>query len=51
MTQEQLIKETYLPLRTVKYAIRNLREHKAVQEKPNLDDVRRKYYRYKRQNL
>jgi DNA-binding MarR family transcriptional regulator len=51
MTQEQLVEETYLPQRTVKYAIRNLREYKAIQEKPNLDDLRRKYFRYKGQNL
>jgi hypothetical protein len=51
MTQEQLVKETYLPQRTVNYAIRKLREHKAVQEKLNLDDLRRKYFRYKGQNL
>jgi DNA-binding MarR family transcriptional regulator len=47
VTQEEIIKETYLPPRTVKYAIRNLREREVLEEKPNLDDLRRKYYKYK----
>jgi len=51
MTQEDITKETYLPQRTIKYALRNLRERKAIQEKPDLEDLRRKYYRVKGQNL
>lgn len=51
MTQADITKETYLPTRTVKYAIRNLREKKVIKEKPDLDDLRKKYYRYKGQNL
>jgi len=51
MTQEEIVKETYLPQRTVKYAIRNLREAKALEEKANLDDTRRKYYRFRGQIL
>ena len=51
MTQKDITKETYLPQRTVKYALRNLREKKAIQEKPDLEDLRRKYYRIKGQKL
>jgi len=51
MTQEEIIKETYLPPRTVKYAIKNLREDQMLQEKPNPDDLRRKYFRFNGQNL
>ncbi len=51
MTQEEIVEETYLPSRTVKYAIKNLREYQMLQEKPNLDDLRRKYYRLNGQNL
>lgn len=51
MTQKDIAKETYLPRRTVKYALRYLREKKAIQEKPDLEDLRRKYYRIKGQNL
>jgi len=51
MTQEELIKETYLSLRTVKYSVKKLREMQVLQEKPNLDDLRRKYYLFKGQNL
>ena len=40
-----------MPPRTVKYAIRNLRERKVIKEKPDLDDLRKKYYRYTGQNL
>lgn len=40
-----------MPQRTVKYAIRNLREKRVIKEKPDLDDLRKKYYRYKGQNL
>ena len=47
VTQEEIIKETYLAPRTVKYAIRNLREREVLEEKPNLYDLRRKYYKYK----
>lgn len=51
MTQADISKETFLPQRTVKYAIRNLREKRVIKEKPDLDDLRKKYYRYKGQNL
>lgn len=46
MTQEQIIKETFLSKRTVKYAIRKLRNEKAIREKLDLDDLRRKHYRF-----
>lgn len=42
-----IIEGAYLPSRTVKYAIKNLREKQVILEKSNLDDVRRKYYRFK----
>jgi len=45
MTQKEITKETYLPSRTVKYAMRNLREKDIIVEKLDPDDLRRKYYR------
>ncbi len=51
MTQEEIINETYLPPRTVKYAIKNLREDHRLQERLDPDDLRRKYYRFNGQNL
>lgn len=47
MTQGEIVKETYLPVRTVKYALRNLREKAVIQEKPNFDDLRMKFYRFR----
>ena len=47
MTQGEIVKETYLPSRTVKYAIRNLREKEIIQERSNPDDLRKKYYRFR----
>jgi len=46
MTQRRIAEETYLPTRTIKYALRILREEGLLQEKHDLDDLRRKYYRY-----
>jgi DNA-binding MarR family transcriptional regulator len=46
MTQREIIGETTLPPRTVKYAIKKLKEHKIVREKPDLNDMRSKYYKY-----
>lgn len=47
MTQGEIVEETYLPPRTVKYALRSLRKKEFIQERPNLDDLRRKYYRFR----
>jgi len=38
--------ETTLPPRTVKYAIKKLKEKEIVREKPDLNDMRSKYYKY-----
>lgn len=46
MTQREIIRETTLPSRTVKYAIKKLKEKEIVQEKPDLNDMRGKYYKY-----
>ncbi len=46
MTQREIIFETTLPPRTVKYAIKKLRERNIVQEKLSLNDMRSKYYIY-----
>jgi DNA-binding MarR family transcriptional regulator len=46
MTQREIIGETTLPPRTVKYAIKKLKEQKIVREKPDLNDMRGKYYKY-----
>jgi DNA-binding MarR family transcriptional regulator len=46
MTQREIIGETTLPPRTVKYAIKKLKEQKIVREKPDLNDMRSKYYKY-----
>lgn len=51
MRQDEIVRETLLPARTVKYAIRILREVGGVTEKPDFDDLRRKFYRYNRQGL
>jgi len=47
MTQKEIVKETYLPSRTVKYAIRNLREKEIIQDRSNPDDLRSKYYGFR----
>ncbi|MFH1821942.1 MAG: winged helix-turn-helix domain-containing protein [Methanobacteriota archaeon] len=46
MTQKDIILETTLPPRTVKYAIKKLKDSNIVQEKPRLNDMRSKYYIY-----
>jgi len=46
MTQREIIRETTLPPRTVKYAIKKLKEKEIVREKPDLNDMRSKYYKY-----
>jgi DNA-binding MarR family transcriptional regulator len=46
MTQREIIMETALSPRTVKYAIKKLKERKIVQEKPGLGDMRNRYYKY-----
>jgi DNA-binding MarR family transcriptional regulator len=46
MTQREIVGETTLPPRTVKYAIKKLKEQKIVREKPDLNDMRSKYYKY-----
>jgi DNA-binding MarR family transcriptional regulator len=46
MTQREIIGETTLPPRTVKYAIKKLKEKKIVQERPDFNDMRSKYYKY-----
>ncbi len=46
MTQKQISDQTSLPSRTVKYAIKKLKETAKLQEKPNLRDMRGKFYKY-----
>jgi len=46
MTQREIIGETTLSPRTVKYAIKKLKEKKIVQERPDFNDMRSKYYKY-----
>jgi DNA-binding MarR family transcriptional regulator len=46
MTQKEIIGETTIPPRTVKYAIKKLKEQKIVREKPDFKDMRSKYYKY-----
>jgi DNA-binding MarR family transcriptional regulator len=46
MKQREIVGETTLPPRTVKYAIKKLKEQKIVQEKPDFKDMRSKYYKY-----
>ena len=46
MTQREIVVETTLPPRTVKYAIKKLKESNIVQEKLSLNDMRSKYYIY-----
>jgi DNA-binding MarR family transcriptional regulator len=46
MTQKQISDQTSLPPRTVKYAIKKLKETARLQEKPNLCDMRGKFYRH-----
>jgi len=45
MTQGEIAEETYLPRRTIKHALRILREEGFLEERRSLDDLRRKYYR------
>ena len=45
MTQGEIAEETYLPKRTIKHALRTLREEGFLEERRDLDDLRRKYYR------
>jgi len=51
MSQEEIVRETLLPVRTVKYAISALREVGGLAEKRDFDDLRRKFYRYNGQDL
>ncbi|MFQ6086011.1 MAG: winged helix-turn-helix domain-containing protein [Candidatus Bathyarchaeia archaeon] len=44
ITQRDIIRETHLPPRTVKYAVKRLKESGLIQEGFNLNDMRRKYY-------
>lgn len=44
MTINEIMSETGLPERTVKYALRRLRELKLVDTVPCFKDFRRKYY-------
>lgn len=44
MTQKEIIAETYLPARTVRYAIDILLEKNMISLKPNLNDVRQTVY-------
>ena len=45
MTQKQITTQTFLPPRTVRYAIKSLREKGLLREKRDWNDLRRKYYR------
>jgi len=48
MTQKQIVSQTFLPPRTVRYAIKSLREKGMLREKRDWDDLRRKYYAIKK---
>jgi len=51
MTQKEIVERTFLSERTVKYAVKALREEGFLQEKRRLGDLRRKYYRICGQGL
>lgn len=44
MTQKEIISETYLPQRTVRYALEILLRKNMISKKPNLNDVRQTVY-------
>ena len=44
MTQKQIVAQTFLPSRTVRYAIKSLKEKSLLRERPDWNDLRRKYY-------
>jgi DNA-binding transcriptional ArsR family regulator len=48
MNQKQIVAETLLSKRTVKHAIKNLKEKGFIREKRDFNDLRRKYYAVKR---
>ena len=45
MTPKEIVDKTNLPPRTVKYAIKQLKNSRIVEEKPNWDDLRSKLLR------
>ena len=45
MTPKEIVDKTNLPPRTVKYAIKQLKDSQIVEEKPNWDDLRSKLLR------
>ncbi|MCK9586447.1 winged helix-turn-helix domain-containing protein [Methanothrix soehngenii] len=44
LTQKDIINKTYLPARTVRYALRRLREEKLIQERFYFQDARQSLY-------
>ena len=51
MTQKEIVENTYLSERTVKYALRALKDEGFLHEKRKLGDLRRKYYQKHGQDL
>jgi len=45
MTPKEIVHRTKLPPRTVKYAIKQLKNSRILEEKPNWDDLRSKLLR------
>ena len=45
MTPKEIAQKTRLPPRTVKYALKQLKNNQALEEKPNWDDLRSKLLR------
>ena len=44
LTQKDLVRQTYLPARTVRYALNRLREEKVLQERFYFQDARQSLY-------
>jgi len=44
LTQKDIVKETYLPTRTVRYALGRLKEEKILQERFYFQDARQSLY-------
>jgi len=49
MTQKEIINKTYLPARTVRYALSRLKEENLLQQKFNFQDARQSLYGLKTQ--
>ncbi|HEY9207379.1 MAG TPA: hypothetical protein VIO58_15820 [Candidatus Methanoperedens sp.] len=44
MTQKDIVRQTYLPARTVRYALNRLKEEKVLQERFYFQDARQSLY-------